>query len=76
MALQDKTQVKVFPEDGMVRAQLIADFLGIGLSTVWYWVKIGRLKPPVRIGARTSVWDAKYIRELASGTEEISREAA
>jgi len=57
--------VPPFPHEGKVRAKHAAPFLGIGLSTWWLYVKQGRIAKPMRYGARVSVWDASYIRELA-----------
>ena len=57
--------VPPFPHEGKVRAKQIAKFLGVGISTLWLYVKQGRVERPMRYGARVSVWDASYIRELA-----------
>ena len=54
-----------FPREGNVRAKQCAKFLGIGLSTFWFYVKNKKIKKPVKHGARTSVWQADYIRNLA-----------
>jgi len=54
-----------FPFSGNVRAKQSAQFLGIAQSTFWLWVKTGKIKKPKKHGARVSVWDATYIRELA-----------
>jgi len=55
-----------FPSDGLVRAKQAAKYLGIGLSTFWKYTspKNKQIKKPKKIGARISVWDAEYIREL------------
>ena len=58
--------IKPFPYEGKTRAGQAAPFLGIGLSTFWLYVKQGRIEKPIRYGARVSVWDAEYIRELAA----------
>ncbi len=42
----------------------VAAFYDIGTSTVWKWVKEGRLPPPVRFGKRCSRW--KYGTLLAT----------
>ena len=57
--------VQPFPYEGKVRAKQIAQFMGIGISTLWLYVKQGRIERPMRYGARVSVWDASYIRSLA-----------
>lgn len=55
-----------FPFEGKVRAKQAAPFLGIGVSTFWLYIKQGRILPPMRYGARVSVFDAQYIRDLAT----------
>lgn len=55
-----------FPHEGKVRAKQIAKFLSIGLSSWWLYVKLGRVKEPMRLSPRVSVWDAAYIRDLAA----------
>lgn len=57
---------EAFPETGKVRVPQIAAHLGIGASTWWLYAKEGRVLPPVKYGARVSVWDAEYIRDLAA----------
>ncbi|WP_022952681.1 helix-turn-helix transcriptional regulator [Leucothrix mucor] len=59
-------QVKPFAAEGKVRVKEAAPFLGIAVSTFWLYVKQGRIQEPMRYGARVSVWDAEYIRELAN----------
>ena len=60
-----KVLKEAFPDTGKVRVPQIAAHLGIGASTWWLYVKEGRVLKPVKYGARVSVWDAEYIRELA-----------
>lgn len=68
---------ETFPRAGKVRAPQIAAHLGIGQSTWWLYVKEGRVKPPIKFGARVSVWDAEYVRELAdSGIPTKPQQAA
>lgn len=70
-------QEKFFPHDGKVRAKQIADFLAIGISTWWLYVKQGRVDQPQRYGKRVSVWNAEYVRYLAeNGIPDIDQEAA
>ncbi len=61
-----KVLKEAFPELGKVRVPQIAAHLGIGASTWWLYVKEGRVLPPIKFGAKVSVWDAVYIRELAT----------
>ena len=68
---------ETFPRVGKVRVPQIAAYLGVGESTWWLYVKEGRVKPPVKYGARVSVWDAEYVRELAdSGIPTKPQQAA
>lgn len=59
------TQIKDFKLSGNVRPKECAEYLGIGISTFWLWVKQKRIKKPTKHGSRVSVWSAEYIRELA-----------
>lgn len=56
---------ETFPTTGKTRAVQNAALLEMGVSTFWKYVKEGRIKRPMRFGARISVWDAEYIRHLA-----------
>lgn len=58
-------RLEFFPHEGKIRAKQAAQHLAIGVSTWWLYVKQGRVQQPMRYGARVSVWDAQYIRELA-----------
>ena len=40
----------------LVRAKEAAAMLGIGVSTLWKWVKAGRLPQGVRLSARCTCW--------------------
>ena len=57
--------IQAFPQTGNVRVKQAAQYLNIGVSTFWAWVKQGKIKPPIKYGERVSVWQAEYIRELA-----------
>ncbi|WP_308364308.1 MULTISPECIES: hypothetical protein [unclassified Microbulbifer] len=50
--------------DAFCRAKECARYLGIGLSTWWLWVNQGKVKRPIKLGPKTSVWKAGYIREF------------
>jgi excisionase family DNA binding protein len=39
----------------LLKAREVADYLDIGLSTVWHWTASGRLPRPIRIG-RVTRW--------------------
>lgn len=55
-----------FPRDpdAFVRPAECARFLGIGLSTLWSWSSTGKLPKPIKLGPKTSVWQAGIIRNL------------
>jgi prophage regulatory protein len=46
-----------------LRAKEVAQMLGIGISTVWYYVKIGNLPEPIRLGKRVTVWKLSDLNE-------------
>lgn len=60
----NKVAAESFPDVGNVRASQSAAYLGIGLSTLWLFVKQGRIKRPIKYGVRLSVWEAEYIHQL------------
>ena len=59
-----KALAEAFPKTGKVRATQIAARLGMGVSTWWLYVNEKRVQPPMKYGARVSVWNAEYINEL------------
>lgn len=52
------------PPGGFMRAKEIHRYLGIGLSTWWYWVRTGKVPAGIRLGPRTTVWRTEDIRKL------------
>lgn len=59
--------VNTFPETGMVRIKSMAAFLNISESAAWAYVAQGRIRKPIKLSPRTSVWKAEYVRdELAT----------
>lgn len=45
-------------------AKECAQFLGIGRSTFWSWVKQGKVSPGVLFSARVRRWSEEELREL------------
>lgn len=43
-------------------AREVADFYGIGLSTLWRWLKLGLIPEPIRIGRRT-FWEMAVLEQ-------------
>jgi len=67
------TQERQFPISGNVRPKASAEYLGIGLSTFYLYIKQGKIKPPIKHGERISVHNAEYIRSLAeNGIGEVA----
>lgn len=64
--LHKKNLKESFPSAGKVRAPQAAAYLGFAISTFWAFVADGRIDAPTKFGARVSVWDADYIRQLAA----------
>jgi excisionase family DNA binding protein len=52
------------PQGKLLRVTQVAKMLGIGKSTVWAWVKSGRLLPPIKLGPRVSVWRDSDIADF------------
>ena len=42
--------------DGVLRAKDAAAFLGIGMSTLWYWAQLGKIPAGIRLSNRCTVW--------------------
>ena len=51
-----------------IRAKEVASFLGIGLSTVWHYSKIGKLTPK-KVSSRVTLFSLEEIEKLVSGDE-------
>lgn len=43
-------------ENAAMRAKAAAAYLGIGQSTFWRWVQLGKLPKGKRLSARCTVW--------------------
>jgi len=50
--------------DKYIRVKEVAQMLGIGVSTVWLWVKQNRLPQPKRLSSRTTVWRLSDIQNF------------
>jgi len=53
----------------VLRAKDAAAFLGLGKSTFWRWVAVGRLPKGIHLSARATVWritDLKNFLEQAA----------
>ena len=53
-----------------LRAKAMAKYLGVGLSTIWYWSKQGKLTPK-RISERVTLFSVDEADKLINGTDEV-----
>lgn len=57
------------PSRKLASARAVADFYGIGISTLWRWLKLGLIPEPIKIGRRT-LWDMsaldRHVAELSA----------
>lgn len=59
--------MKKFPDEGLVRLKQIIRPEGplpISKSSWWAGVKSGRYPQPIKLGPRTTCWDATTIRAI------------
>lgn len=49
-----------------LRAKEMAKYLGVGLSTIWYWSAKGRLTPK-KISERVTLFSVEEANRLISG---------
>jgi predicted DNA-binding transcriptional regulator AlpA len=61
----------VQPASGFLRISQILALVPIGKSTWWRWVAEGKAPKPLKLGAKTTVWDAE---EIAAFLEKMRRE--
>lgn len=47
-----------------LRDKQVAEMLSIGRSTVWHYVKIGKLPKPFKLSPRVSIWKVSDIEEV------------
>lgn len=52
--------------DKYLRVKEVAEFLGIGVSTVWLWTSLGKLPKPTRLSPRVTVWKQSDIQSFIS----------
>ena len=53
-----------------LRAKEVAEYLGIGLSTVWLYAKQGKLVPK-RISSRVTIFKLSDVEEYVNNTREV-----
>ncbi len=55
-----------------LRVNEVAKMLGIGKSTVWFWVRENRLIQPIKISPRVTVWEEEDIKKWQEEKKEES----
>jgi len=53
-----------------LRAKAMAKYLGVGLSTIWYWSKQGKLTPK-KISDRVTLLSVDEANKLINGFDEV-----
>lgn len=61
----------VSPANGFLRLPQILSLVPVGKSTWWRWVAEGKAPKPLKLGAKTTVWNAE---EIAVFLEKMRRE--
>lgn len=51
-------------DEGLLRAQQVAALLSIGRSTLYAWIKEGRVAPGIKLGPLVTAWPRAYVRQL------------
>lgn len=46
-----------------LRITEVMKMTGLAKSTVWLWVKEGKLPKPIKLSPRITVWEEKIIKE-------------
>lgn len=52
------------PEQGFLRLPQILALIPVGASSWWRWCAEGKAPKPIKLGAKTTVWDAKQVSEF------------
>lgn len=52
----------VLPSEGFVRMPQLVAVFSVSESTIWRWVRAGKLPKPVKLGERTSAWPVEAVR--------------
>lgn len=52
------------------RAKELAEYLGVGLSTIWYWSKQGRITP-LKLSSRVTVFSINEVNKVFKLNDEV-----
>lgn len=67
-------QFGAMPAEGFIRLPTVLRILGVGRTSWWNGIKVGRYPKPVKLGPRTAVWRVEDIRALIASFAEKSDE--
>ena len=62
-AIKKQTEQKYKMGTRTVRAKEVANYLSIGLSTVWHYARIGKLTP-IKLSSRVTVFSMDEVNAL------------
>lgn len=67
----------LLPDSAFVRIDVVRALYGtIGRTTVWSWVKSGRLPPPEKLGPQFSAWNVGALRRARLASPSVSKRKA
>lgn len=58
----------------MYRAKPLAKSLGIGVSTLWDWVRSGKFPKPLKLGANLTAWRADEVHAWLNTRQRFDEE--
>ena len=64
-----QTDFKEYKRKQYLRAREVAEYLGIGLSTVWLYAKQGKLNPK-KVSQRVTVFDYSEVEAFVNASED------
>ena len=68
-------QIPSLPEFSLVRASQIVQMIPVSEATWWKWVREGKVKKGIKLGANVTVWKLADVKEFIEKlVEEGSRE--
>ncbi len=75
----ETTKTETAGRDGgnplMYRAKPLAKSLGIGVSTLWDWVRSGKFPKPLKLGANLTAWRADEVHAWLNTRQRFDEEA-
>lgn len=50
-------------EQRFLRLNQVRELVPVSHTTIWEWVKAGKFPKPIKLGPKTTVWDASSVSE-------------